>query len=183
MSCAGAACAQAPLTTAAARAGAAYPTPPQIATIQASWGSIVNADTEAARRENIASVGVAVFHNLLAATPAAADLFSFKDPAKDGAIDAVKLRKHAGVAFRAVDGLIAGLGDAEATSATLAGVATGHLKYGVLEAHYGLLLAAIVKTLGEALGSAWTAETQAAWGALAAAITAAVRDVYAQQGA
>ena len=161
-------------------AGAPYPTSAQIATIQATWNSLVDADNAAARRESIATVGVAVFHNLFAAAPHAADLFSFKDPAKGGAINATKLRKHAGVAFCAVDGLIADLADAPATAATLTGVAQGHLKYSVQEAHYGVLLAAIVQTLGGALGPRWTGEAQAAWGALAAAIKAAVHAVYAQ---
>ena len=160
-------------------AGATHPTPAQVATVQATWCSLVDSDDAAARRDNVASVGVSVFHNLFAAVPHAVDLFAFEDPAKGGAIDAVMLRKHAGLAFGAVDSLIANLADAPATAATLAGVARGHLRFGVAEAHYSMLLAAIVRTLSAALGRRWTAEAQSAWAALAATITAAVAGVYA----
>jgi hemoglobin-like flavoprotein len=150
--------------------------------LRENWDSLVKAETAESRTENIKDVGVAIFHNLFAMAPPTRDLFKFSAARSGGADYSEKLRRHAGVAFTAVDGLIAQLDSPEQTVATLREVCSGHLKYRVQEPHYKMLLSAIVKTLGDALpAKSWQQSQQEAWGALAGAILGVVHQVYVAQ--
>jgi hemoglobin-like flavoprotein len=149
--------------------------------IQANWGSLVDAESADERKLKIEAVGVAVFHNLFAMAPAALDLFSFRPLHPTDDMNP-KLRVHARTAFTAVDGLLCHLNSTEKTVSTLSSVVRGHLKYGVKELHYKVLLDAIVKTLGEALPAEnWQEKQQEAWAGLAGAILGLAQQFYASQ--
>jgi hemoglobin-like flavoprotein len=74
----------------------------------------------------------------------------------------------------------------EAVVATAAGLARRHIAYGVREAHYAAVGDALLWTLGQGLGAAFTPELRDAWAAaydlLSRAMIEATRDVPAPTG-
>ena len=58
---------------------------------------------------------------------------------------------------------VAGLADFDRLIPVLAALGTRHVGYGIQPAHYDIVGAALLWTLGTALGSDWTPEAEAAW--------------------
>ena len=55
------------------------------------------------------------------------------------------------------------LNDLESLVPILQGLAKRHVAYGVKEEHYGIVGAALLKTLGQGLGAAFTPQVKASW--------------------
>lgn len=71
--------------------------------------------------------------------------------------------------------VVAGLGDIEALAPRLAELGQRHTTYGVTDAHYDSVGAALLWTLEQGLKSSWTADVAAAWSAAYAAATQLMR--------
>jgi hemoglobin-like flavoprotein len=56
-------------------------------------------------------------------------------------------------------------------TATLSGLGTRHIKYGVLPKHYPMVGSSLLKSLASALGTDWTPEVKRAWSEAYTAVT------------
>jgi nitric oxide dioxygenase len=71
------------------------------------------------------------------------------------------------------------LGDLEAVAPAIAALGRRHAGYGVLDRHYDTVGEALLWTLEQALGSAWSPELAAAWTAAYGTLAGAMRDAAA----
>jgi methyl-accepting chemotaxis protein len=132
--------------------------PETIILVQDSWSKVMP----------IAPQAAALFYqNLFAADPALKPLFR-------GDMDAqgAKLMQMIGAA-------VGKLNDLESLVPILQGLGKRHAGYGVLDAHYATVGGALLKTLGQGLGDAFTPDVEAAWtevyGAMASVMTVAAK--------
>lgn len=130
-----------------------------IALVRESWRRV----------DAIAPAAAALFYeNLFAADPSLRPLFR-GDMAQQGD----RLMRMIGAAVR-------GLDDLPALVPTLQDLARRHVGYGVRPVHYDTVGAALLKTLGQGLGDAFTPPVRQAWtdvyGAIAGVMLAAARD-------
>jgi hemoglobin-like flavoprotein len=65
--------------------------------------------------------------------------------------------------FKSLVLVIDNLHNPEVLSSSLKGLGTRHVKYGVLPHHYPIVGSVLLKTFGQLLGSAWTADIEQAW--------------------
>lgn len=73
-----------------------------------------------------------------------------------------------------IDAAVATLWRADSLAPALGALGRRHLAYGALPAHYELVGAALLGTIGESLGPAYTPEVAEAWGAAYDLIAAAM---------
>jgi methyl-accepting chemotaxis protein len=113
-----------------------------IALVQQSWAKV----------EPIAPQAAELFYgNLFAADPTLQPLFK-----GDMKAQGVKLMQMIGMAVKK-------LTDLDALVPVLQNLGKRHAGYGVLPAHYDTVGGALLKTLEQGLGAAFTAEVKAAW--------------------
>ncbi len=65
--------------------------------------------------------------------------------------------------FASLELVVENLQNPEVLSHSLKGLGTRHIQYGVLPQHYPMVGDALLKTFGQLLGSAWTADLQQSW--------------------
>lgn len=117
-------------------------TPRQKELVQSTWAQVVP----------IAGVAADLFYNkLFELDPALRPLFP-----EDMAEQKKKLMAMIGVAVR-------GLDDLDKLVPALQGLGRGHVAYGVKDEHYATVGAALLWTLGQGLGPAFTDEVKEAW--------------------
>lgn len=102
-----------------------------------------------------AQAGALFYAKLFARDPAISGLFS----SSDMAVQARKLLEMIGSAVRLLD-------RPEQLDPVLRALGQRHAGYGVQAAHYDTVGAALLETLADALGDAFTPATRVAWGAL-----------------
>jgi hemoglobin-like flavoprotein len=118
-------------------------TPEQVALVQASFQKVLP----------IAHQAAALFYGrLLESDPTTRPLFAGKDMAEQGR----KLMAALGM-------VVAGLTKPETVVPAAEALAKRHVGYGVTEAQYASVGAALLWTLGQGLGEGFTPEVEAAW--------------------
>ena len=129
-------------------------TPQQVALVQDSFRRVAAIQDEAAR----------LFYGRLFETdPAARPLFAGADMAEQGR----KLMATLGT-------VVGGLRQPEAVVPAAQALARRHAGYGVTEAQYATVGAALLWTLGQGLGEGFTPEVEAAWAAAYGLLTGAM---------
>merc|ERR1719253_1067797 len=88
-------------------------------------------------------------------------LFSFRD--EPDMFNSPKLKAHGSNVVKHVGVAVANIRDLGKVVPTLQDLGKRHVKYGVVEEHYGVVGQALIKTLGMGLGEAFTEEVKAAW--------------------
>jgi len=131
------------------------------ASISEAQLSLLESTWTAAKGLGVETVGVLLFKNIFTAAPEALALFSFKDEAD--LYESVTLKAHGVKVVTTVDVAVSTLRDLPALVPVLQELALKHVGYGVLAAHYPVVGAALIKTLKDGLGEAWTSEVEAAW--------------------
>lgn len=130
-------------------------TPAQKKLVQASWGRVVP----------IADAAAATFYaRLFLIDPTTRPLFRAADMARQRK----KLMDVIGMA-------VAGLDRLDALVPTVEDLGRRHANYGVKDEHYDSVGAALLWTLEQGLGSAWNAETKAAWAEVYGLVSGAMR--------
>ena len=130
-------------------------TPAQKKLVQASWGRVVP----------IADAAAATFYGrLFLIDPTTRPLFRAADMARQRK----KLMDVIGMA-------VAGLDRLDALVPTVEDLGRRHANYGVKDEHYDSVGAALLWTLEQGLGSAWNAETKAAWAEVYGLVSGAMR--------
>eukprot|EP00232_Nephroselmis_pyriformis_P018315 CAMPEP_0182901382 /NCGR_PEP_ID=MMETSP0034_2-20130328/29609_1 /TAXON_ID=156128 /ORGANISM="Nephroselmis pyriformis, Strain CCMP717" /LENGTH=853 /DNA_ID=CAMNT_0025035791 /DNA_START=131 /DNA_END=2688 /DNA_ORIENTATION=+ len=125
-----------------------------VSEVKRSWGIA---------KANVQDVAVATFLELFRSLPDTALLFKFDQGV---GVSEESLRSHALGVFHTVDKCIDMLGDGMGMlSSMLKNVGQRHASYGTFEAHFPALGASLMKALEQELGSRWTPELKAAWGA------------------
>ena len=119
-------------------------TPEQIALVQASFAQVVP----------IADTAAALFYRRLFELDPALRLLFPSDLTEQGRKLMTMLRV-----------VVTGLSRLETIRPAVEALGRRHVAYGVTEAHYATVGAALLWTLAQGLGEAFTAETAAAWGA------------------
>ncbi|MDB5819457.1 MAG: hypothetical protein JWQ11_3097 [Rhizobacter sp.] len=137
-------------------------TPQQITLVRDSFATV----------QTIAKPAAALFYkNLFESDPTVHLLFR-GDMEKQGAL----LLGMIGGAVRLLD-------KPEMLMPILHKLGAGHIAYGVKDSHYPLVGAALIKTLGQGLGDAFTPEAQAAWEAAYAVMAAEMISAAREAGA
>eukprot|EP00035_Acanthoeca_spectabilis_P028901 m.472474 g.472474 ORF g.472474 m.472474 type:complete len:156 (-) comp32783_c0_seq1:110-577(-) len=137
-------------------------TPQQAELITSTWATAKELGAE--------TVGVLLFKNIFTDAPAAKAIFPFSrspdfDPAGD-LTQNTRLVKHGVRVVGAVDKAIGLLGELDRLVPILEGLGRRHVGYGVADAHYDIVGAAFLKTLGMGLGDAFTDEVREAYTAM-----------------
>jgi len=81
----------------------------------------------------------------------------------DALFESAALRTHSAKVVATVAGAVKKLGQLEELAPVLAALGTKHVEYGVIPAHYEVVGEALIATLKDALGEAFTPEVKAAW--------------------
>jgi hemoglobin-like flavoprotein len=101
------------------------------------------------------------------AADAAARLFYDRlfeiDPTTRPLFQSSNLTEQRGKLIQALSMVVAGLDHLDTLVPTLAELGRRHARYGVTEGHYDSVGAALLWTLEQGLGSAWTPQVKAAW--------------------
>jgi hemoglobin-like flavoprotein len=135
-------------------------TPQQIVLVRESF----------ARIAPIADHAAALFYdNLFLAQPQLRSMFRHADMASQGA----KLMQMIGAAVKL-------LNTPDALMPVLAKLGARHAGYNVKAAHYGMVGAALMKTLEQGLGDAFDAPTREAWAALYVVVSRTMIDAASQ---
>lgn len=127
--------------------------PTTIALVQSSWSQVKPA---------AASVGPRFYANLFDADPALQALFKGD------------LTQQAAKLVQMVDVAVARLGQPEVLLPVLQQLGRRHQGYGVQPAHYATVGGALLKTLEQGLGPAFTPEVRAAWATVYGAMAGAM---------
>lgn len=129
--------------------------PQTVTLVQTSWKSVAG----------IAPQAAALFYqNLFAADPNLKPLFR-GDMEQQGA----KLMQMIGAA-------VGKLNDLDTLVPILQGLARRHVDYGVKDAHYDTVGGALLQTLGQGLGPAFTPDVKAAWTSVYGVMAGVMRD-------
>lgn len=129
--------------------------PDTIARVRSSWKQV----------EPIAPAAAALFYeNLFAAAPALRPLFRTDLPTQGGRLMAM------------IGAAVAGLDDVPALVPALRQLGRRHAGYGVRDEHYDLVGAALLKTLSQGLGDAFTPAVREAWTGVYALVAATMKD-------
>ena len=119
--------------------------PEQKTLVQVTWRQLVP----------IADTAASMFYGrLFWIDPSARDLF-----------DGVDLEKQRGKLIHALTMVVGALDRIDELVPTIADLGRRHAGYGVTDDHYDSVGAALMWSLEEGLGNAWTEEVKAAWGA------------------
>lgn len=110
---------------------------------------------------NLEASGIAFFKRIFEIAPEALQLFSFKD--EPNLYESEKLKTHATKVMTTVGVAVAGLVDVAKLVPVLKGLGKKHVAYGVVEAHYEVVGAALLHTLENGLGEHWTPAVKEAW--------------------
>lgn len=119
--------------------------PEQIAAIETSWALVAPIAPQAAEL---------FYGNLFALDPSVKSLFK---------ADLVEQGKRL---MQMIDVAVKNLRKPEVLIPALQGLGKRHVAYGVTDAHYGTVGAALLQTLEQGLGAAFTPEVKAAWTAV-----------------
>lgn len=103
-----------------------------------------------------------------------AKLFS-RDPAISGLFASADMNEQARKLLDMIGSAVRLLGHPEQLDAALHALGKRHAGYGVEAAHYDTVGAALLDTLAEALGSAFTPDTRDAWAAMYAYVGTTMR--------
>lgn len=134
--------------------GNALPTERHVELVTMTWASVRNIGLE--------PVGEFFFKTIFRAAPGALQLFtSFRDIADYET--SAPFKDHARSVMETLDKAVALLGDLESLAPTLRKLGAKHVLYGVQPEHYDIIGAALLETLGEGLGAAFTDEVREAW--------------------
>ena len=127
--------------------------PNHVEEVEKSWAKVAALGVE--------NVGVLLFKNIFAVAPEALELFSFKN--EPDLYNSPKLKAHGANVVSTVGKAVAGLRELEALVPVLAALGERHVGYGILEPHYDVVGKALVMTLEQGLGDAFTPEVKEAW--------------------
>ncbi len=131
-------------------------TPTQKTLVQKTWQQVAS----------IADTAATIFYDrLFEIDPPLRALFHRSDPAEQ--------RRQL---MKTLDTVVRGLDDLERIVPLAADLGRRHAGYGVTDAHYGTVGAALLWTLEKGLGKAWTPEVAEAWAAAYAVLSGAMRD-------
>ncbi|KAG8459612.1 hypothetical protein KFE25_000968 [Diacronema lutheri] len=146
-------------------AGPPMPTRKQVDLVTTTWGTVRGGEG------GLDPVGVAFFTTLFTQQPAAIGMFrKFRDEADYK--KSAAFRAHAAAVIGTVDTAFGMLRDLPALVPVLQALGKAHAKYGVKPSHYNWIGAALLTTLSQGLGDAFTPEVEQAyatvWGVVAA---------------
>ena len=127
--------------------------PNHVEEVEKSWAKVAALGVE--------NVGVLLFKNIFTVAPEALELFSFKN--EPDLYDSPKLKAHGANVVSTVGKAVAGLRELEALVPVLAALGERHVGYGILEPHYDVVGKALLMTLEQGLGDAFTPEVKEAW--------------------
>jgi len=125
----------------------------EVALVKQSWATAAATGAEA--------VGVALFRHIFRVAPEAVMLFPFRDEAD--IYESSSLKSHAAQVVSTVDVAVSGLDNLGLLTPTLQSLGLRHVGYGVKPAHYDVVGQALLATLRDGLGKAFTPELEAAW--------------------
>ena len=131
-------------------------TPDQKALVKLTWQKVLPIAESASEL---------FYHRLFEIDPALRDLFD----GTDMTMQRLKLMQTLGVAIR-------GLDDLETLLPIVEDLGRRHVGYGVTDAHYETVGAALLWTLEKGLGEAWTPEVADAWTAAYGTLSGAMRE-------
>jgi hemoglobin-like flavoprotein len=135
--------------------------PDQISLVQRSWDQV---------RPIAPQAGAIFYGRLFLLDPALRALF------------AADLDDQSRKLTQAIGAVVDCLGDLEAVAPGIAALGCRHAGYGVLDHHYDTVGEALLWTLEQALGSAWSAELAAAWTVAYGTLAGAMREAAAAAG-
>jgi len=98
------------------------------------------------------------------------------DPALRPLFDGVDLPAQRKKLMQAIATVVGGLENLDAMVPQISALGRRHADYGVTDGHYETVGAALLWTLEQGLGDAWTRETEAAWTAAYTAIAGIMRE-------
>ena len=130
---------------------------PTVDLVQTSWREIA---------PRTARLGAAFYDALFTADPALVALF--------GANARGAMLEQGGKLMQTLGAAVAALDDPEAAGESLRALGRRHAAYGVAEAHYETVGAALLQTLARGLGRRFTPDVEAAWTALYRAVAEAM---------
>src|SRR5215471_16781421 len=102
------------------------------------------------------------------------------DPSTKPLFKATDLAEQRRKLIQALTMVVRGLDRAEALVPVLANLGRRHAHYGVEDSHYDTVGAALLWTLEQGLGSAWTPEAKAAWSGAYALVADVMRKAQAR---
>ena len=130
--------------------------PEQKTLVQETWRQVVP----------IADVAASLFYGrLFRIDPSTRDLFA-----------GVDLESQKKKLIRALAMVVGALDRVDELAPTIADLGRRHTAYGVTDAHYDSVGAALLWTLEQGIGDAWTAEVKAAWAAAYGLLAGIMRD-------
>ncbi|KAK3282249.1 hypothetical protein CYMTET_10004 [Cymbomonas tetramitiformis] len=125
--------------------------------VQSSWAKVL---PDVNDKSQVEKVGVLLFKRIFELAPGARELFSFADSKEETPRGMVV---HGAKVIQTVDTAVKMLDEPDKLIPVLQRLGKAHVGYGVVEAHYPVVGAALLWALEQALGPAWTAETKTAW--------------------
>ena len=131
--------------------------PETIATVRTSWAEIA---------PRAARLGARFYDTLFSADPSLVALF--------GANDRGAMLDQGGKLMQTLGAAVAALDAPASLERTLRALGRRHAAYGVADAHYGTVEAALLRTLGEGLGDRFTPDVEQAWAALYQVVVSAM---------
>jgi len=146
----------------AMKEGAAEETPSQA--VQRTWALLA---------QDLQGSGIALFREIFTIAPAALQMFPFRGELD--LYDSPKLKEHALGVMQTIGAAVTGLNDLPKLVPVLKELGQKHAKYGVKEAHYGLVGKALLTILQRGVGDQWTPEVGAAWTDVYGTVAAAMK--------
>jgi hemoglobin-like flavoprotein len=120
------------------------------------------------------------WHQIAPIADTAASLFYGRlfviDPSTRPLFDGVDLEKQRQKLIHVLNVVVGALDRIEELVPTIADLGRRHVGYGVRDAHYDSVGEALLWTLEQGLGNAWTAEVKAAWAAAYALLSGVMRE-------
>lgn len=115
-------------------------------------------------KRDLEGSGVAFFRNIFEAAPGVLNLFSFAHISPPELYESPELKQHGVKVLSTVGTAVAGLNDINKLVPILHSLGDRHRDvHGVLPEYYGVVGAALIKTLSDALGDIFTPDVEAAW--------------------
>ena len=127
--------------------------PNHVQEVENSWNKVSALGVE--------NVGVLLFKNIFTIAPEALELFSFRN--EPNLYDSLTLKAHGVNVVNTVGKAVAGLREFYTLVPALAALGERHVEYGILEPHYDVVGKALLMTLEQGLGDAFTPQVKEAW--------------------
>lgn len=114
-------------------------------------------------KAGLKQVGLVLFEKTFEIAPQALNLFSFSDDVKDCVFQSQMLEAHAWKVMESLNQVITLLDNVPLLAMVLKKLGSRHVAYGAQVAHYNVVGEALLLTLAQVLGDAWTPEARAEW--------------------